>query len=438
MKIDFIGGMYKGRSTTIDSQECVNLYPELSSNNNSKNNVVLIGTPGKKLFLDIEYGIIRGMYTTVDNRCFVVSGNKLYEIFADKNKSYIGKIRTSTGKVSFSENETQLIIIDGISGWLYYLTNGTEPAGTFSEILSITYQKGTSVINIDRYFIQNVSETGYFICSSLGNGNEWDVLDTASAERSPDKIITIGTVNNELWVMGSKSVEVWYNSGAADFPFSRINNAFINIGITAKESLGVINNSIIWLGGNSQGQGIVWLANGYIPKRISNHAIEYLINSFDNISDAYSWVYQQEGHYFYVLNFPSANKTLCYDLSTDMWHERGFYNKKTGLNDKDIAYCQTLFNGINYVSDYRNAKIYELDLDYYYDDETLIKRVRTGGHIHSDRKRLFFSQFEIDLERGVSLESEAVEETGYGTFLIKDSTGEFITKDSTGELLIKD
>jgi len=405
MHLDFIGSTFKGRSVSIDGQECVNFYPEITPSQNSKSKLVLIGTPGKKLFIDVGYGTIRAMYTTTDNRLFVVTGKKLYEVLSNKNKAYIGDLDTKTGSIGIAENETQLMLCDGIAGYLYYLNNGVKPAGTFEKILSPDYRNGSSLVNIDRYFIQNVNDEGYFIVSNIGDGSTWDLLNFAYAERSPDKIMTICSVNNELWVFGTRTIEVWYNSGAVDFPFSRINNAFINIGLGAKNSVGVINNSVLWIGGNDQGNNIVWMATGYIPKRVSNNAIEYLISSLGNISDTKAWVYQQEGHMFYVLNFTKANKTLCYDAATDMWHERGYLNRKTGLNDRDIAEYHTFFNGKNHVSDYRNSKVYELDLDYYFDDTNLIKRIRTGGHIHSDRKRLFFNGFDLDIQRGVGIPS---------------------------------
>jgi hypothetical protein len=364
--------------------------------------MALIGTPGKRPFIDFEYGTIRGMFTSSDNRMFAVTGNRLYEFFENKTSSYIGKLKTSIGRVSFAENETQLMLVDGIAGYLYYLNDGIETAGSFKEILSGDYQNGTAVVNIDGYFSQNVNNSEFFILSGINDGTTWDILNAAAAERVPDKIVTIGTINNELWLFGTKSVEVWYNAGLVDFPFARINNAFINIGIASKNALGIINNTAIWLGANDQGQGIVWMATGYIPRRISTHAIEYLISKCGDITDASAWVYQQEGHYFYVLNFTKANKTFCYDLATDMWHERGCLQPDTGLNDRDTVSCHTALNGINYVGDYRNGKIYQLDLDYHYDGATnLIKRIRTGGHIHSDRQRLFFHQFELDLQSGV-------------------------------------
>ena len=59
----FCSGMGEGRSLAIDSQECVNFYPEIhgqamygqmvgSATGKAKAPIVLIGTPGMKLFID--------------------------------------------------------------------------------------------------------------------------------------------------------------------------------------------------------------------------------------------------------------------------------------------------------------------------------------------------------------------------------------------------
>jgi hypothetical protein len=50
--------------------------------------------------------------------------------------------------------------------------------------------------------------------------------------------------------------------------------------------------------------------------------LEYAIQSYGNITDAIGYTYQQDGHPFYVLIFPSAEATWVYDVSTQLWHER--------------------------------------------------------------------------------------------------------------------
>jgi hypothetical protein len=233
------------------------------------------------------------------------------------------------------------------------------------------------------------------------DGTSWDSLNYATAEGSPDNLITVGKINNELWLFGNKSIEVQYDTGDATSQFQRVNQGFIDIGCAAEWSVATINNAIFWLGANQQGQGIVWMASGLIPQRISTHSEEYSIGEMADISDAVAFCYQQEGHFFYVITFPTGNKTIVYDLTTQMWHERPALDLATGALGRHRGQCFAFWNGKNYVGDYENANLYELDLDTFTDNGTAIVRRRTGGHLHQDRKRVFYREFEVDIERGV-------------------------------------
>jgi hypothetical protein len=165
-----------------------------------------------------------------------------------------------------------------------------------------------------------------------------------------------------------------------------------------------MGNTIMWLGSSLQGNGIVWSATSYIPQRISTHAIEYIIGKIakeSRIDDAIAYTYQDEGHFFYVLTFPSGNRTLVYDMKTRIWHERGFWNASKGIMERHRSNCHVFWKGKNYVGDYQNTNLYELDLDTYTDNGEVIRRIRTGAHIRQDRKRLYHHTFELDVERGV-------------------------------------
>jgi hypothetical protein len=63
----------------------------------------------------------------------------------------------------------------------------------------------------------------------------------------------------------------------------------------------------------------------------------------------------------------------------------------------------TLFNGKQYVGDYANGKIYELDMNTYNDDGAVITRVRRTQIINQDRNNVIHDKVEIDLEHGVGL-----------------------------------
>jgi len=396
----FIGGMYPSRSSLVDIQECVNWYVEIAEQN-SKNYSILVPTPGTVLFTDLQSSNgIRCLYRTQTNRLFAISDNKFIEIFQNKTYRLIEFIGTSSGTVSMADNGVQLILVDGKSGYILNLEDNV-----FTKITSIGFPKNcTHVQFINGRFVVNDSNNSQFnlYWSGLYDGLSWDGS-VASAEGYADKLISIGKLNNQLWLFGELSTEVFYDSGEANQPYLRISGAFFDIGAGAANSVCTIGNTIFWLGSNAQGQGIVFAATGYEPRRISTHAIEHILQNFNKLSDAVGWSYQLEGHVFYVLTFPVQNKTLVYDVTTDLWHERSTYNENTFKEDRHIGeYCCYAFNKI-LIGSHKDGKILEIDNQCFTDNGALIRRVRTAPHIHNENKRLFYKSLELDVEKGVGL-----------------------------------
>jgi hypothetical protein len=407
-KMDWIGGLYKGRSIGIDSQECTNWYLEQNLPN-SKNNYALIPTPGLKLISSSSGGVGggRGLFTTANGRLLRVIANRLEEIATDYTVTNLGTLNTSTGRVSFAEVITSTGSIVQVVDGSYGYTLITE-SNTFA-VISGDYIAGTSIVSINGRFIQNTISTSYGGTRYIYSGqydfaNTWAAsIDYYTAEVSPDPILNIQQINSEIWLLGPTTVEIWYPTGSSDDPFSRQTTGVINIGTAARYGVCNINNYIAWVGSNIQGQGQIWLANGYIPQRISTHAIEYIIGQMTDISDCISYAYQQEGHVFLVFNFLTGNRTLVYDLTTQAWHERASYDAQSGKNNYHRVVSLTYWANKIVVGDYNNDNLYQWDLDTYTDNGQVIKRVRTGPHHHNDRKRVFYRSFELDIERGTGL-----------------------------------
>jgi hypothetical protein len=185
-------------------------------------------------------------------------------------------------------------------------------------------------------------------------------------------------------------------------------NAFQDNGTVAHHSVATLGNNIFWLGNNAAGFGSVWMGSGYEAKRISTHAIECLISKLARLNDAYAYCYQQEGHAFYVLSFERGDRTFVYDITTGLWHERGYYDSNTGLNGRHLGNTFTFFNQKNLIGTFKNGSIFELDLNTFTDDGTEIKREKTSGHICKENKRIFFHSLEFEVERGTGLND------GYG------------------------
>jgi hypothetical protein len=392
----FIGPSYKHASVNVDAQQCINMYPEINELGRGKEQEVacLMCTPGKRLLVTAGSGPIRGSWYTSTGRAFVVSGNKLYEISSTWVSTERGTLNSNTGAVSMSDNGLQLVVVDGDG---YYLTLADN---TFAEITDEAFPGASQVVCQDTFFIFIEPNSGQFFKS---NSNSI-VIDpeVVSAEGSPDNLVGLISDHRDLWLAGEKSIEVWFNSGDGDFPFRRNEGAFVEIGLAASFSLAKMNNTVFWLGHDDKGQGMVYQAQGYRPQRISTHPIEQAIQSYGDVSNARAWTYQQDGHYFYVLNFPTPSKTWVFDSTTGIWHERAYLSN--GQLYRDRADCHMFAFGKHVVGDYENGNLYELTRDEKTDNGSPIMRRRRAPHLTSDLNRVFYSLFELDAQMGVGLD----------------------------------
>jgi hypothetical protein len=169
-------------------------------------------------------------------------------------------------------------------------------------------------------------------------------------------------------------------------------------------SVAKLDNGLFWLGTDARGQGIVYRANGYTGQRVSTHAIEYAIAQYGNISDAVAYTYQQEGHAFYVLTFPTGNATWVYDVATQAWHERAGWDN--GAFTRHRSNCQCNFIGNTIVGDFENGNIYKMTLDVYADYDEPQKWLRSWRALPSGQnnlKRTAHHSLQLDCESGTGL-----------------------------------
>jgi hypothetical protein len=68
------------------------------------------------------------------------------------------------------------------------------------------------------------------------------------------------------------------------------------------------------------------------PKRISTNALEHEIGALSDRGGAVGMAYSFEGHQFYCLTFPGDRRTVCYDRSTEEWHDRTSRDYSVGQN----------------------------------------------------------------------------------------------------------
>lgn len=396
INLPFVGSAYTARSRNLDAQTCINYYLEHGGKDSKAENM-LVGTPGQVLFANCGLGEGRGIYSASIDRVFAVVDRKFYEILYTGAVIERGQLDTATGRISMVDNGVQVMVVDGLKGYIFTFADNS-----FVQITSVNFPNGARTVTYaDGYFIVpgSVQPTpGLYAISKLIDGLTWDGLEFGSAEGSPDKLVAIVASNRELWALGSRSKEVFYNSEELAFPYNRIQGTFSDTGCLSIFTARTLRGSLFWLGASKDGSASIWMSQGYSPARISTHAIEQDLNLW---TDSYAWVYEQEGHAFYVITSNLQKKTWCFDVSTGEWHARMWRDPLTGVDHEYNVVDHAFAFGLNLALHKQSGKVMKLDLDAVTDDGAPIVRRRAVQHSSSNGDRLTFNSVFLDYEVAV-------------------------------------
>ena len=407
VKTPILGQSYVARSINAADNRLVNLFPEAIPDG-GKEAGFLNRAPGLQFLQTVGTGPIRGLWAHQTNGSdfYVVSGVEVYKLTGTSATPQLLGTVSGTGPVSIADNGAVIFFACNGPSYTYF-----EPTGEFNQITDPNFPGAVTVAYINNLFVFNEPNSQRIWSVDTVNPVSatyiyplvFNALDFASADGSPDGVVAVNADHRQLWVFGTDSVEVWYDAGLANFPLTPIQGAFNEIGCVAPYSVAKLDNALFWLGTDARGQGIVYKNNGYSGVRVSTHAIEYAIAQYGNISDAVAYTYQQEGHAFYVLSFPSASKTWVYDVSVQAWHERASGNENQYRHRSN---CQCNFGGTIIVGDFENGNIYAFDLDVYADNGEIQKWLRSWRALptgQNNLKRTAHHSLQLDAETGVGL-----------------------------------
>jgi hypothetical protein len=391
MALPIVGPSYQLATRKADVQRSVNLH------------LVGMETPGKAPFImDSVPGLslvaslgapVRGMIQAA-NRLFVAAGSILYEISSLGVATQRGTLSSSSGVVSMAYGLTQLVIVDGSYG--YVLTLATN---AFQQINAAGFYGSVRVRFLDNYFLFVHPGTQQFYISAINDATSDDPLDFASAESQPDNLVTLEVDHSEIWLFGSQTTEVWFDSGAQDFPFQRNRGASIEIGCQAAHSVQKLDNSVFWIGQDVNGSGIVFRSQGFQAQRISTQAVEQALQASTDLSSAVAYSYQDRGLSFYCVNAPGLTSTWCYEVSTGSWHERcdlDSLGKFAQSRVQNYAFCfgQRIVGG-------SDGNLYALSHTTYTNYLDPLVRMRVTPHDAVPGRLLqFFSAFYLDCTTG--------------------------------------
>ena len=296
----------------------------------------------------------------------------------------------SGGTGTYTINNSQTISSETMYALNWTVLPSTDGAFTGGETCDI----------VDNYFVYNRPASQQWGASGVLSpisGN----TSFSSKDGSPDNLVALIVDHREVYLMGEASSEVWTDVGGNPFPFQRIPGTNTQHGIAAKFSVARFGDSFCYVSRNNRGQAQIMQMKGYVPTRISNHAVE---NSITNqyVDDAIAWTYQLEGHECYVVSFPTLELTWAYDLASGMWH-KWLYTENDGTYTRHRGNCCAVFQGLVLVGDYEDGSIYEIDKNNYTDNGQYTRRLRRAPHLVSDLQRQYFDELQIQFQPGVGL-----------------------------------
>ena len=274
------------------------------------------------------------------------------------------------------------------------------------------FNAANTVDIVDNYFVYNKPNSQQWAASNplspITNS-----LSFSSKDGAPDNLVSLIVDHREVYLLGEASSEVWVDVGSFPFPFQRIPGTSTQHGIAAKFSMSRVGNSFAYVSRNIRGQAQIMMMNGYIPQRISNHAVENTLTD-KYIDDAIAWTYQLEGHECYVVSFPTLDLTWVYDIATEMWH-KWLWVDNNNVYHRHRGNCASLFQGQVLVGDYANGQIYQLDKSNYTDNGQNIRRLRRAPHIVTDLQRQYLEELQIQFQPGVG--TTGLSSATQGTFI---------------------
>lgn len=426
----FVGQAYAAPDPNQDRQRAVNWYCEYSQDGKSKTPVALLGAPGKSEVLNFALttdgiaipntGGCRGVWVLpggTDALWVVGQSVILTQMTVPATQSsiaqfaryYIGDLLTNSGPVCIRDNGPggYAVIVDGANGYTYNIATQA-----LAQITDPGFLGANRVAFIDGWLIFNRPDTQTFYTTGPTPYTiTFPGAFFALKDSSSDNLITLMENNRELWLIGERTSEVWYDAGGANFAFSRIPGVAPQIGCSAAQSIARLGSSLVWLGKSERGENIVIKTEQYSYVDISTRAVEAAITSYPLVSDAIGFVYEEEGHLFYVLTFPTADKTWVYDQTasdaagTPQWHERASFNPDTGILHRDKSNCFANYQNIRMVGDFQDQKAYQMSRKVYVDGDTPLVAIRRTPYVWSkeDRRRMFVGSLQIDFAPGVGL-----------------------------------
>jgi hypothetical protein len=424
---EWCGGFYTTRAQIMGADQAINIYTETREVPGSPKEVTMYGTPGRKLETTLATQRCRGWFTQ-DQQTWVVVGNVLYERTAPAVYVSRGVILDDGLDVFFASNGlggNQLAVAGGGQiKVLNLVTNAlTLVALPFSNPVTIVFQDG--------YGLTNQLNTPTIWFSHLEDFTTWDALDFITRSNTSDNVIALAISRDRLFVLGSKVVNLFYDSGNALNPWVPYPGTSTQVGCLSAYSVRVHNDLVYWLGQSAQGEPkVVSCKTDMQVVILSTPPIVDFFAACTATNDVSLLVYSQDGHTFAVFTAPSSPadvKTYAWDVLEKRWSARAGFDAVTGRYTRWNAAGVTATGNTVLVGDPVSGAVYTLDLTTYTDAGGILKRERTAPYPSADNQWGFVKSFELGTQAGVGTASGQGSAPMVEFFLSRDGAQTFIS-----------
>lgn len=350
----------------------------------------------------------RGLHTSTKlNRLIAVIDSNVYLINITFNQQQqkvtasqvvkIGELQTTKGVVYISENnKPQICISDGTSIYIY----DTTLTPNFQTITT-TFIPGFLDFH-DTYFLCAASADGFYSpaanntwrLSGQNDGTMWpdDAASIGLLETKPDNtqaVVRFPSKGNMIFVFGKTVIEPWTDVGYQLFPYQRNNSYSGDYGCLNPATIASMDDMVVWLGINEKGGPVVMYSDGGTPIQITTDGFDYVLSNMQAPQDSQGFIYRQDGHIFYHINFYTDNLSFFVDFLKDgtmkIYHacdERGNYF---------IASVVAFFNNQYYFVSKNNGNLYAFDTIFTTYDGEEIPRIRTCKNIRNVQQEYFIA-----------------------------------------------
>lgn len=384
----------------------VNLEAEAAPQD-ARTPVTLRGSPGYDMFTDMV-DAVTGLSEPglccieVDGAGYAITRKGLFRVFSDGGYFQLATFALST-RARCETNGLVIVAVDGTKTWSYTIRADEQSRydnhtafADFGVDLSnaANYYASNTVSFLDGYLVYDRATTNQFF-NTEAYSTTVDPLAFSQAEANPDDVVGCIADHQILTVMGTKSMEFWFDAGVGESPFARVDGGVVEHGLISAYALAKNKNNIFLLAP----EGVVYAVQGYQPRPISTPAVEDELRPRD-LTTATGYCYDDAGHPYYVLNVEASGDypaiTLVYDLSTNLWHRR----RHPTYGRLPIAGTMLVFGKVLGVS-YIDGKIYEIGPEFYdLDGDPLIAEIVTGP-MPTAGEYADFNLFEIEVDGGV-------------------------------------